>query len=74
MSAWEGYAFEQVCLHHIDHIKQALGIAGVAGSGQREILEAIAGLTPVESGEIDYFPPDHEAQELTKLSGDDFKI
>lgn len=30
ISAWEGYAFEQVCLHHIEHIKAALGIAGVA--------------------------------------------
>lgn len=27
--SWSGYAFEQVCLAHIDQIKQALGIAGV---------------------------------------------
>lgn len=27
--AWSGYAFEQVCLAHIDQIKQALGIQGV---------------------------------------------
>jgi len=27
--AWSGYAFEQVCLAHLDRIKQALGISGV---------------------------------------------
>lgn len=27
--AWSGYAFEQVCLHHIRQIKIALGISGV---------------------------------------------
>ena len=27
--AWAGYAFEQVCLHHIRQIKNALGIASV---------------------------------------------
>jgi uncharacterized protein len=27
--AWSGYAFEQVCLAHIDQIKSALGISGV---------------------------------------------
>lgn len=27
--AWSGYAFEQVCLHHIRQIKAALGISGV---------------------------------------------
>lgn len=27
--AWSGYAFEQVCLSHIDAIKKALGISGV---------------------------------------------
>ena len=27
--AWAGYAFEQVCLHHIGQIRRALGIQGV---------------------------------------------
>ena len=27
--SWSGYAFEQVCLSHIDQIKKALGISGV---------------------------------------------
>lgn len=27
--AWEGYAFEQVCLHHIRQIKEKLGISGI---------------------------------------------
>jgi AAA+ ATPase superfamily predicted ATPase len=27
--AWSGYAFEQVCLAHVDEIKRALGISGV---------------------------------------------
>ena len=30
--AWCGYAFEQVCLHHIRQIKRALGIEGVQTS------------------------------------------
>ena len=36
---------------------EILGIAGIAGSGQRELLEAIAGLQHVERGEITYFDP-----------------
>lgn len=28
-NAWAGYAFEQVCLHHVGQIRQALGIQGV---------------------------------------------
>ncbi len=36
---------------------EILGIAGIAGSGQRELLEAIAGLQPLDSGEIDYNNP-----------------
>ncbi len=28
-NAWSGYAFEQVCLHHIAQIKKKLGIAGI---------------------------------------------
>jgi uncharacterized protein len=26
---WSGYAFENICFHHIDNIKAALGIAGI---------------------------------------------
>ena len=36
---------------------EILGIAGIAGSGQRELLEAIAGLQSLESGDILYFDP-----------------
>jgi len=33
---------------------EILGVAGVAGSGQKELCEAIAGLYPVTSGKIEY--------------------
>ncbi|MBQ7170880.1 MAG: ABC transporter ATP-binding protein [Clostridia bacterium] len=36
---------------------EILGIAGIAGSGQRELLEAIAGLQKYQQGEILYFDP-----------------
>ena len=36
---------------------EILGIAGIAGSGQRELLEAIAGLQPLSDGKIDYNDP-----------------
>ena len=36
---------------------EILGIAGIAGSGQRELLEAIAGLQHLSSGEILYLNP-----------------
>ncbi len=36
---------------------EILGIAGIAGSGQRELLESIAGLQHVDSGEILYYDP-----------------
>ncbi len=29
VTSWSGYAFEQVCLHHLPQIKRALGIGGV---------------------------------------------
>lgn len=37
---------------------EILGIAGIAGSGQRELLEAIAGLQQLESGSIKYIDPE----------------
>ncbi len=36
---------------------EILGIAGIAGSGQRELLEAIAGLQHIDSGTIAYNNP-----------------
>ncbi|MDD5945462.1 MAG: ATP-binding cassette domain-containing protein, partial [Clostridia bacterium] len=43
---------------------EVLGIAGIAGSGQKELLEAIAGLQKVEKGSIEYFGDDDKAVEL----------
>ncbi len=36
---------------------EILGIAGIAGSGQKELLEAIAGLNKYESGTLTYYHP-----------------
>ena len=36
---------------------EILGIAGIAGSGQRELLEAIAGLQHLSNGGIEYLDP-----------------
>ena len=37
---------------------EILGIAGIAGSGQKELLEAIAGLQRIGSGDITYYDPE----------------
>ena len=42
---------------------EILGIAGIAGSGQRELLEAIAGLQQVQYGEIIYHDPKTDEKE-----------
>ncbi len=43
---------------------EILGIAGISGCGQKELLEAIAGLQPVDSGTISYMDDDGSVQEL----------
>ena len=43
---------------------EILGIAGISGCGQKELLEAIAGLQPVESGSISYIEDDGSREEL----------
>ncbi len=42
---------------------EILGIAGIAGSGQRELLEAIAGLQHIHQGEVLYNNPKTGSQE-----------
>ncbi len=41
---------------------EILGIAGIAGSGQRELLEAIAGLQHIDEGTILYHDPQTEQE------------
>ena len=36
---------------------EILGIAGIAGSGQRELLESIAGLHHLQAGDVTYYNP-----------------
>ena len=43
---------------------EILGIAGISGCGQKELLESIAGLQPVESGSICYVEDDGTREEL----------
>ena len=42
---------------------EILGIAGIAGSGQKELLEAVAGLQVTQSGKITYMKPETDAPE-----------
>ncbi len=51
---------------------EILGIAGISGCGQKELLEAIAGLQPAESGSISYIDDSAEKEEL--LGKDPLKI
>ena len=47
----------------LDHVSftvnsgEILGIAGISGAGQKELLEAIAGLQPMEAGDIIFHNP-----------------
>jgi len=43
---------------------EILGIAGISGCGQKELLEAIAGLQRVEKGTIKYIHDDGDKEEL----------
>ena len=56
--------FDELGVKRLDNVSftvnagEVLGVAGVAGSGQRELLESIAGLYPVASGHVTFYPPD----------------
>ena len=43
---------------------EILGVAGISGCGQKELLESIAGLQPVEAGSISYIEDDGSREEL----------
>ena len=54
----------------LDHVSftaysgEILGIAGISGCGQKELLESIAGLQPVEAGSIEYIGDDGTREQL----------
>lgn len=54
-------------LHDVSFVANSgeiLGIAGISGCGQKELLEAIAGLQPTKAGSIKYIEDDGTAEEL----------
>ena len=52
---------------------EILGVAGIAGSGQKELLESIAGLQTIESGEILYDAPDGETKKISDMKAEEIK-
>jgi simple sugar transport system ATP-binding protein len=58
----------------VDHVSFAvaageiLGIAGVEGNGQTELIEAIAGLRPVTSGQVRLAGSDGDLRDVTRSS------
>lgn len=52
---------------------EILGIAGIAGSGQKELLESIAGLQNIDSGKIIYYSPDGSEVDLTGMKAADIQ-
>lgn len=52
---------------------EILGIAGIAGSGQKELLEAIAGLQNVHGGKIIYNSPEGESIQLDQMKAADIQ-
>ena len=45
---------------------EILGVAGIAGSGQKEMLESITGLYPIKSGSIKFLKKDSEIELVGK--------
>ncbi|MFV0343785.1 MAG: ABC transporter ATP-binding protein [Anaerocolumna sp.] len=52
---------------------EILGIAGIAGSGQKELLESIAGLQDIESGEILYYTPEGDVKKISDMKAADIR-
>ena len=49
---------------------EILGVAGIAGSGQKELLESIAGLHDIESGEILYYSPEGSVEKISDMKAE----
>ncbi len=47
---------------------EILGVAGIAGSGQKELLESLTGLYPIKEGSIKFLNDDGSSKELVGLT------
>ena len=64
--------FDELGVKRLDDVSFTINageVLGVAGSGQRELLESIAGLYPITSGSVTFFPP--ESDKPQELAGKD---
>ena len=52
---------------------EILGIAGISGSGQKELLEAIAGIQKVDTGSVIYIDEDGKETELIGMHPQDIR-
>ena len=73
-------AYDELGVKRLDNVSftvnagEVLGVAGVAGSGQRELLESIAGLYPIASGSVTYYDPaDGKAKNLVGMDPMDIR-
>ncbi len=71
--------FDELGVKRLDDVSftansgEILGIAGVAGSGQKELLESIAGLYPIRAGEIVFHSPEGKDTNLVGMDPLDIK-
>lgn len=52
---------------------EILGVAGISGSGQKELLESIAGLQYLQTGEIWYNTPEGERKKISDMDVKEIK-
>ena len=52
---------------------EILGIAGISGSGQKELLEAIAGIQKVDTGSVTYIDDEGKETELIGMNPQDIR-
>ena len=64
----------------LDHVSfdayggEILGVAGIAGSGQKQLLECMTGLYPIKEGEINYIDVEHDDKKTNLVGMTPMKI
>ena len=66
-------AKKRIEMRGVTYSGEILGIAGISGSGQKELLESVAGLQPIESGEILYDSPEGKIEKISDMKAEDIK-